>query len=279
MKQTCKILVVDDNKDVRNTLAGCLADQGHLVTTAGDEKNALKILSSQYFHFIIVDIRLEGDDDADESGVKLTEKIRKQNIDSQIIFITGKAVKGQHLMFAKEYNVLAYIEKTDPNWTDDVCETIDMFSTSETMASTLNRGNIGIFLSYAREDENEVDELYQKLLSAGFKPWIDKKDILGGESWDVSIRNAIRASDFFIACLSNNSVKKRGYLQKELSIALDLKDEKLKNDIYLIPVRLEVCTVPDELGLIQWVDLFEESGWVRLLKAIHKGVEHLENLQ
>ena len=37
-----------------------------------------------------------------------------------------------------------------------------------------------IFLSYAREDAERVENLYQKLSDAGFKPWMDKKDILGG---------------------------------------------------------------------------------------------------
>jgi len=32
-----------------------------------------------------------------------------------------------------------------------------------------------IFLSYARDDRKKVEKLYQKLLAAGFKPWMDVK--------------------------------------------------------------------------------------------------------
>jgi hypothetical protein len=130
-----------------------------------------------------------------------------------------------------------------------------------------------IFLSYAREDKAEVERLYQKLSDAGFEPWIDTKDILPGEQWKSSIQKAIRRSDFFLACLSKNSVSKRGWIQKEIKGALDMWEEKLDSDIYLIPVRLEDCEVPERLRDFQWVDLFEEDGWTRLVEAIQVGME------
>jgi hypothetical protein len=132
---------------------------------------------------------------------------------------------------------------------------------------------VQIFLSYAREDEEKVESLYQKLSDAGFKPWMDKKDILPGERWEFSIRKAIRRSDFFLACLSANSVNRRGWIQKEIKGALDMWQEKLDSDIYLIPVRLADCRVPESLSDFQWVDLFEEGGWTRLMRAIQVGLE------
>ena len=130
-----------------------------------------------------------------------------------------------------------------------------------------------IFLCYARLDKGKVGDLYQKLSDAGFKPWMDKKDILPGEKWKSSIQKAVRRSDFFLACLSANSVNKRGFLQKEINDALDIWREKLDSDIYLIPVRLESCEVPESLRDFQWVNLFEQNGWTRLVKAIQVGME------
>jgi hypothetical protein len=130
-----------------------------------------------------------------------------------------------------------------------------------------------IFLSYAREDEDKVKELYQRLSDAGFEPWMDKNDILPGEIWKSRIPQAIRESDFFLACLSGNSVNKRGWIQREIKDALDIWQEKLDSDIYLIPARLEDCEIPERLGDFQWVDLFEEDGWTRLVKAIQVGTE------
>jgi serine/threonine protein kinase len=130
-----------------------------------------------------------------------------------------------------------------------------------------------IFLSYTRLDEEKVEDLYQKLSAAGFKPWMDKKDILPGERWKSSIQKAVQRSDFFLACLSANSVNKRGSTQKEIKDALDIWREKLEDDIYLIPIRLEDCEIPEGLSDVRWVDLFEEDGWAQLVKAIRIGME------
>jgi hypothetical protein len=130
-----------------------------------------------------------------------------------------------------------------------------------------------IFLSHAREDKEEVESLYQKLSDAGFTPWMDTKDILPGEKWKSSIQKAIQRSDFFLACLSANSVNKRGWIQREIRGALDMWQEKLEDDIYLIPVRLEDCEAPERLRDFQWVNLFEEDGWTRLVEAIQVGIE------
>jgi hypothetical protein len=125
-----------------------------------------------------------------------------------------------------------------------------------------------IFLAYAREDREGVEYLYQRLSREGFKPWMDKSDILGGQAWESRIQGAVRHSDFFLACLSVNSVAKRGFFQKEINDALDIQRQMLNSDIYLIPVRLEDCNVPECLRKFQYVNLFEEDGWTRLVKTI-----------
>ena len=130
-----------------------------------------------------------------------------------------------------------------------------------------------VFLAHAHEDKERVEDLYQELSDAGFKPWMDKKDILPGERWESCIQRAIQDSDFFLACLSANSVNKRGFFQREIREALRIWQEKLESDIYLIPARLEDCEVPEKLGGFQWVNLFEASGWTRLVKAIQVCIE------
>src|SRR5438128_1134902 len=96
------------------------------------------------------------------------------------------------------------------------------------------KANISIFLSYAREDQKRVGDLYQRLSDVGFKRWMGTRDILPGEKWEYSIEKAIRGADIFLACLSENSVSKRGLVQKEIRIALDISQKMLEGDIYLI---------------------------------------------
>ena len=128
-----------------------------------------------------------------------------------------------------------------------------------------------VFISYAREDEKAALDLHKRFLNEGFNPWLDKFDLMPGQNWDREIRRAIRATDFLVLCLSDQSVSKRGYLQREFKMALDISQEMLATDIYLVPVRLTNCAVPEELGHLQWVDLFEPGGWKSIVTSIKVG--------
>jgi hypothetical protein len=129
--------------------------------------------------------------------------------------------------------------------------------------------NIGkTFLCHSSSDKPSVRALRRRLLDDKIQPWFDEEDILPGQDWDLAIRKAIRASDVVLVCLSRASVSKIGYLQKEIKHVLDVADEQPEGAIFLIPVRLEPCEVPERLRRWQWVDLFEEGGYPRLLRAL-----------
>jgi hypothetical protein len=132
-----------------------------------------------------------------------------------------------------------------------------------------------IFLSYAHMDLPQVKRLYRKLCDTGFEPWLDKEDIVGGEDWNLAIRKAIKESVLFIVCLTNNSVNKRGTIQEEIKLALDMWRQKLEDDIYLVPVKLEPCKIPESLAKFQWIDLFKRKGFEKLVNSIKTGMRKL----
>jgi hypothetical protein len=133
-----------------------------------------------------------------------------------------------------------------------------------------------VFLAHASEDKPPVREIHSKLEAQGFKPWLDEIDLLPGQNWQVEIPKAIRESDIFVACLSLLSVSKQGYVQREFRTALNVYAEKPPGSIYLIPLKLDNCEVPDfqvpQLGVslrdIQWLDYWRPNGFDRLIKAI-----------
>jgi hypothetical protein len=88
-----------------------------------------------------------------------------------------------------------------------------------------------LFLSYAREDTDKVTEIYYDLVAAGFSPWLDAIDILPGERWEMSIRKAIESADFFIVFMSEKSISKRGFVQKEIQMGLEIYETYLASDI------------------------------------------------
>lgn len=133
-----------------------------------------------------------------------------------------------------------------------------------------------IFLIYAKEDQERVEKIYEELKFAGFKPWMDTKDILPGERWELSIKKAIEEADVALACLSKNAVEKNGFVQKELQFALDLMDEKIEGISPVIPIRLEETQVPDKLKNLQWLDIFKKDGLERLTSTLTLAVPRLD---
>lgn len=133
-----------------------------------------------------------------------------------------------------------------------------------------------IFLCCAEEDQNRAEQLYQHLSDAGFKPWMKSRDLLPGQTWKLVTQKVIQKADFFMVCLSNRSVNQRGFVQTELHSALEVWQEKLPADIYLIPVRLEECDIPDSLADFTKADLFAEGGFEQIVRAIQVGMQQRE---
>ncbi len=126
-----------------------------------------------------------------------------------------------------------------------------------------------IFLCHASDDKARVKKLYHQLKDAGYHPWLDKEDLLPGQSWWAEIKRIISDPyNLVVICLSCNSVTKRGTVQREIKRALDVLEEMPEDTIYLIPARLERCEVPERLAKLHWVDLFEPDGFEKLRQAI-----------
>jgi hypothetical protein len=135
-----------------------------------------------------------------------------------------------------------------------------------------------VFLCYSGADREKVLELYERLNNDGFEPWMDKKNIIGGQDWRLEICRAIETSDYFVACLSQ-SFQERTYGHKEIKLALEVLDTMPEGAIYLIPVRLENCIVETRLADRQWVDLFESNGYQSLLAALRWANSEDKNAQ
>ena len=126
-----------------------------------------------------------------------------------------------------------------------------------------------IFISYSREDEAQAAFVQQALTRAGFEVWFDKNNLRPGDDWNAQIHSAIRDCRFFLALLSSNSLGKRGYVQKEVKLALDVLDEFPPDEIFIVPVRLDNCNPQHErLRMLNWVNMFPdtEPGLTRIVE-------------
>ncbi len=125
-----------------------------------------------------------------------------------------------------------------------------------------------VFLSYTHADVSPIRELYQNLSAQGYEVWFDEENLIPGQEWRTEIERALEKSDVVVVCLSNNSVSREGFVQKEFRYAMEKALEMTEDGIFLIPVRLDDCKVPPKLSRYHWVDLFTANGFARLQKAL-----------
>lgn len=130
----------------------------------------------------------------------------------------------------------------------------------------LSKGQI--FMCHASSDKPTVRQLYGRLLTDGFRVWLDEEDLLPGQDWQLEISKAISRSDLILVCLSSDSISKTGFVQREMLLTLDAADERPPGSIFIIPARLEECEIPDRFKRWHWVDLYKEDGYRKLRRSI-----------
>lgn len=153
-------------------------------------------------------------------------------------------------------------------WPDESRKGWNEFLRDSDEPSATSSAAVRVFLCHSSSDKAQVRKLYHRLKEDGLAPWLDEEDLLPGQDWDWAIRRAIRNVDAVAVCLSKSSTTKTGYVQKEIKVALDVADEQPEGTIFVIPVRLEECSVPSRLGHLHRVDLSDDRGYKRLVGAL-----------
>lgn len=79
-----KLLIIDDEKSIRNTLKDILEFEGHEVTLAADGVEGLAFATSNNYEVIFSDIKMPNMD-----GMELLDKLNEANVESSVIMISG----------------------------------------------------------------------------------------------------------------------------------------------------------------------------------------------
>ncbi|HST60285.1 MAG TPA: TIR domain-containing protein [Longimicrobium sp.] len=134
-----------------------------------------------------------------------------------------------------------------------------------------------VFLSYASPDRDRVLRVHHFLLENGVGVWMDIERILPGQHWESEIRRALDAAVAVIVFISQNSVDRTGYVQRELRMVVDKLHERPDHRIYAIPVTLDPgVTIPDALKRLHCLVLADAGGQDQLLKAVHAALGKVE---
>lgn len=79
-----RVLIVDDEKDLRESLARLLRGQNILIELAANGKEAIECLKSQEFHCVLCDIMMP-----EMSGLECLSQAYSEGILTPFIFLTG----------------------------------------------------------------------------------------------------------------------------------------------------------------------------------------------
>ncbi len=79
-----KLLIIDDERSIRNTLKEILEFEGHEVSLAADGVEGLALATAGSYDVIFSDIKMPNMD-----GMELLDKLNEANIDSSVIMISG----------------------------------------------------------------------------------------------------------------------------------------------------------------------------------------------
>ena len=81
-----KILIIDDEADIRNSIIAILSDEGFICDAASNSNDAIILIQKNNYDLIILDVWLN---DPDYDGIKLLKLIKKDDIKIPIIIISG----------------------------------------------------------------------------------------------------------------------------------------------------------------------------------------------
>ena len=81
-----KILIIDDEKDIRNNIKAILNDENYLTNTAENSDDALELIKKDNFDLIILDVWLN---DSTLDGIELLKILKKLYYDIPVIIISG----------------------------------------------------------------------------------------------------------------------------------------------------------------------------------------------
>ena len=81
-----RILIIDDEKDIRDSISGILNDEGYNSVTAKNSQEALIKINDNTFDIIILDVWLN---DSELDGIQLLKEIKKIDAEIPVLIISG----------------------------------------------------------------------------------------------------------------------------------------------------------------------------------------------
>jgi hypothetical protein len=107
-----------------------------------------------------------------------------------------------------------------------------------------------VFISHSAVDKAFVRMLAHKIEKAGFRVWLDEKELLVGDSLPKKISEAIKSASVVLVVVSSASIQSR-WLSFELNQATQ---KMVEGKCRVIPVVIEQTELPPEVTGLLYAD-------------------------
>jgi len=113
MTRPGRILIMDDLKRWRVELSEALADTDYQVETAATRLEAVTLYESRLFHVLILDIRMEDQDELNEEGMELLQQLEEAGRSNalRVIMCSGYGNENGRVRRAFRYGVEDFVDK------------------------------------------------------------------------------------------------------------------------------------------------------------------------
>lgn len=155
MDSDARILVVDDDENIRKVLMAILEDKGYNIEAVGTAREAIKRTEKKFYNLALIDIRLP-----DMEGIDLLTKIRDTTPRMRKIIITGYPTL-QNAVDAVNKGADAYIMK--PFDVEKVLSTINEQLRKQEQENKYSQDKVAEFIeTRVRELDLEKEAVHSK---------------------------------------------------------------------------------------------------------------------
>jgi len=155
MDSDARILIVDDDENIRKVLIAILEDKGYNIEAVGTAREAIKKTDKKFYNLALIDIRLP-----DMEGIDLLTKIRDTTPRMRKIIITGYPTL-QNAVEAVNLGADAYIMK--PFDVEKVLSTISEQLRKQDQEKKYSQDKVAEFIeTRVRELDLEEEAIHSK---------------------------------------------------------------------------------------------------------------------
>jgi DNA-binding NtrC family response regulator len=153
MGGTTRILIIDDDENIRKVLATILEEEGYTVETAETAKMAIQKTGRKFYNLALIDIRLP-----DMEGIELLTKMKPTTPKMRKIIVTGFPTM-QNAVDAVNRGADGYVLK--PFNVEKVLKIIDEQLKKQEEEKEYNQNKVAEFIE-TRVREADLEETVQK---------------------------------------------------------------------------------------------------------------------